>query len=371
MGINQRAEGGGLYAAVVSAALAAIAVSVYLRFAPAIWLVSLRQYMVAAGVIACCAIVSFIVGYSWQSHSWSMRRRWYDPVRRLFEVVALGAVYGSTVFLATYAFFGAAASMFGTEMFADYIRGFTVALAAIMGYFAFVQAEMMSAKTLAALLPLFVVAGVTTAGLTTDDPVWWRNNFSQLGDRTTFAANTFNATLIMAGVCVIIIGYFAVAELVASYRQSLIWSKGEIPHFTARMAVLMTLLAWAGVSFAGVGVFRYTPHPILHNVFARGLTVPMSALMIALPWLAPRMPRVFYVVSDLIIVAVGVAGVAWLRGLTTLTNVEALACLLFMAWFIVFSRQIAAIEADRVHEQLMRGAGDGTKAIESRLSPSK
>lgn len=369
MGRNQRAEGGGLYAAVISAVFAVGAISAYLGFAPAIWLVSLRQYMVSAGIVAACAVVSFIVGYARHSHSWNLSRHWYALVRRLFEVIALGAVYGSTVFLATYAFFGAAASMFGTEMFADYIRGFTVALAAIMGYFAFVQAEMMSAKTLAALLPLFVVAGVTTAGLTTDDPVWWHNNFSQLGDRTTFAATTFNVTLIMAGVCVIIIGYFAVAELVASYRQSLLWQRDEIPHFAARMACLMALLAWAGVSFAGVGVFRYTPHPIMHNVFARGLTIPMSALMVALPWLAPRMPRVFYVVSDMIIVVIAVFGVAWLRGMTTLTNVEALACLLFLAWFIVFSRQIAAIEADRIHEQLMRGGGE--PAVESRLSPRK
>lgn len=52
-------------------------------------------------------------------------------------------------------------------------------------------------------------------------------------------------------------------------------------------------------------------------------------------------------------------------GPETLTNLEALAGLLFLGWFIVFSRQIAAIEADRLHDQLMMlqtGTGDSTGA---------
>lgn len=63
----------------------------------------------------------------------------------------------------------------------------------------FVQAEMMNAKTIASLLPFFVISGVVTAGMTTDDPYWYHNNFSQLGDRTTFAARMFNSTLILTG----------------------------------------------------------------------------------------------------------------------------------------------------------------------------
>lgn len=56
---------------------------------------------------------------------------------------------------------------------------------------------MMNAKTIASLLPFFVISGVVTAGMTTDDPYWYHNNFSQLGDRTTFAARMFNSTLIL------------------------------------------------------------------------------------------------------------------------------------------------------------------------------
>lgn len=29
------------------------------------------------------------------------------------------------------------------------------------------------------------------------------------------------------------------------------------------------MLTLAGIAFIGIGMLRYTPHPILHNVFAR------------------------------------------------------------------------------------------------------
>ena len=64
--------------------------------------------------------------------------------------------------------------------------------------------------------------------------------------------------------------------------------KNEAPkHFKARILLLSTMLTLAGIAFIGIGMFRYTPHPILHNVFARGLPCLMSVLMIALPWPGP------------------------------------------------------------------------------------
>jgi hypothetical membrane protein len=234
------------------------------------------------------------------------------------------------------------------------------------------------------------MAGVSTAGLTTDDPYWWHNNFSQLGDRTTFAARMFNSTLILAGVCIIIISYFAISELRATHRMRLAWSSahrpapavddvpalsGEVSHFKTRTSFLSVLLVCSGIAFIGIGTFRYSPHPILHNVFARGLPGLMCLLLIGLPWLAPQLSKAMYIISDLAIALCAVAGFVWLEGANTLTNVEALAGLMFLGWFIVFSRQIAAIEADRVQAQIVfiqssseHIPTDDPVLVESRLS---
>ena len=124
------------------------------------------------------------------------------------------------------------------------------------------------------------------------------------------------------------------------------------------------MLTLAGIAFVGIGMFRYTPHPILHNVFARGLPCLMSVLMIALPWLAPQLSKVVYVVSDLAIAIGAYAGFQWLSGHNTLTNVEALAGMMFLGWFIIFSRQIAAIEADRVQTQLILAQSERPHSVE-------
>ena len=227
----------------------------------------------------------------------------------------------------------------------------------------------MNAKTIASLLPFFVVSGVSIAGLTSDDPYWYNNNFSQLGDRTTFAARMFNSTLMLAGVCIVIISYFAISELITTHRLQMQYlsanDEKEAPkHFKARILLLSTMLTLAGIAFIGIGMFRYTPHPILHNVFARGLPCLMSVLMIALPWLAPQLSKVVYVISDLAIVIGALAGFQWLAGRNTLTNVEALAGMMFLGWFIIFSRQIAAIESDRVQTQLILAQTKRPESVE-------
>ena len=83
-----------------------------------------------------------------------------------------------------------------------------------------------------------------------------------------------------------------------------------------------------------------------------------------LPWLAPQLSKVVYVVSDLAIAIGAYAGFQWLSGHNTLTNVEALAGMMFLGWFIIFSRQIAAIEADRVQTQLILAQSERPRSVE-------
>jgi hypothetical membrane protein len=357
---HQHAEAAGLVSFLFCAIIGGVAMALYQHTAPAIWLVSRRLFMAFSAIVAASGVVSFIVGYAGRSRSLTLDHGWIAPLRRIIEILALSIVYASTLFLTIFMVLGVVNDLMG-RAFVDYMIALCACFSGIAGYVTFVQASLMNAKTVASLLPFFVVSGVSTAGMTSDDPYWYHNNFSQLGDRTTFAASMFNWTLIMAGICIVIISYFAISELLTTYRMRRMWpgtelpgdATGEIGHFKARMGALSTLLTLSGIAFVGIGTFRYTPHPIMHNVFARGLPGIMTMLLIGLPWLVPQLSRVMYVASDLSIALTGLAGVYWLMGGNTLTSVEAMAGMLFLGWFIVFSRQIAAIEADRLLTQLM------------------
>lgn len=369
MGRHQQAEASGIISFMACATLAWIAMDLYLQFAPAIWRVTQRLFTVCAGITAGCGVISFILGYARNSRSMTLKHGWTIPIRRIFEILALSVVYASTIFVTAFMLLSIASNMMGLRTLKGYLTALCAAISGVVGYVTFVQAELMNAKTIASLLPFFVVSGVSIAGLTSDDPYWYNNNFSQLGDRTTFAARMFNSTLMLAGVCIVIISYFAISELITTHRLQMQYlsasDEKEAPkHFKARILLLSTMLTLAGIAFIGIGMFRYTPHPILHNVFARGLPCLMSVLMIALPWLAPQLSKVVYVISDLAIVIGALAGFQWLAGRNTLTNVEALAGMMFLGWFIIFSRQIAAIESDRVQTQLILAQTKRPESVE-------
>ncbi|WEV47433.1 ABC transporter permease [Bifidobacterium sp. ESL0690] len=368
MGLHQRTETSGLVSFIICAIAGASVMELCVSLLPAAWMISRRQFVIASIIIAACGTISFIFGYARRSSSLNTHNRRIEILRRLVEILALATVYASTLFLTSFAILSMESNLMGT-MFLEYIVPVCAGFAGVAGYITFVQAELMDAKTLAGLLPLFVVAGVSVAGLTTDDPNWYTNNFSQLGDRTTFAAHMFNSTLILAGICIIIVSYFAISELITSYRQRREWHQEQGPlrsshikHYKARLTCLSIMLAFSGIAFIGIGTFRYTPHPILHNVFARGIVVVMGLLLLALPWLAPQLSLAIYAAGYLAIAVCGVVLVQWLMGANTMTNVEALAGLVFLGWFIMFSRQIAAIEADRIAEQVLHIDQEETSA---------
>ena len=218
MGRHQRAETLGLISFLICAMVGAIMMSLYMQFAPAIWQITQRRFMVCAGILAGCAALSFCVGYASHSHSLNLQRGWFAPIRRVFEILALSIVYAATVFLSSFALLGAINGMMGSATFSGYL---TPHLRRLRGRRRLYDVraggddEREDVGLAAAVLRDF---RRVHRGLTTDDPYWYHNNFSQLGDRTTFAARMFNSTLMLAGTCIIIVSYFAISELITTKR---------------------------------------------------------------------------------------------------------------------------------------------------------
>lgn len=359
---HQNAEAAGLISFLVCGCIGGTGTWLYMQLAPALMQLMQRRFIASSAIIAACGMVSFIVGYVHASITSVLTRSgWVVILRRAVEIVALAMVYAATLFVTSFLVFSVVNLLMGHALFSTYLVAVSASLAGMGGYLTFVQAELMDAKTLASLLFVFVLSGVGTACVTNDNTGWYNNNFSQLGDRTTFAATMFNVTLVLGGICVMIISYFALTELATTYEVTdadgsvtirHIHTRYHIPRFRTRLAIMGILLFLCGLAFIGIGTFRYTPHPFLHDLFARTMALWMGLLILGLPWWAPQLSNAFYVVSDVCALVVVFLGVAWLRGMTPLTNVEAACGLMFLGWFIVFCRQIAAIEADRIQQQI-------------------
>lgn len=348
MGRFQRTEAAGLIAFLVCAVCGMIVMSLYMSAMPAIWQISQRLFLTASGIVALCSVGAFVIGYLRTNKKFTGSYL-IRLAKRTFEITALSTMYGATMFLMSFALLSIINGIIGRSAMNSYLPVLCSALSGIVGYATLIQAELLEAKTVASLLPLFVISGAATAGLTSDDPYWYNNNFSQLGDRTTFAASMFNATLVLAGLCIIITSYFAISEFIATQHEILTRNSQEkTKHFKVRITIMAALLILGGIAFIGIGTFRYTPHPILHDLCARGVTGLICTMLVCLPWLAPRLSRTFYIASDLAVALTSWAGNQWLHGHNTLTNVEALSCLLFLGWIIVFSRQVAAMQSDRL-----------------------
>ncbi|WP_288272065.1 hypothetical protein [uncultured Bifidobacterium sp.] len=116
MGRNQRAESFGLISCVICAAVGFMAMTLYRAHAPAIWQLTQRTFTACAAIDAACAVFSFIVGYTHFSRALHEQRHWYLVVRRLFEVLALSVVYGSTIFLTSFMFLDMINGMMGKAM---------------------------------------------------------------------------------------------------------------------------------------------------------------------------------------------------------------------------------------------------------------
>lgn len=139
MGCHQRAETSGLISFLICAVVGAVSMNLYLQFAPAIWQLTQRRFMVCSGIVAACGVISFIIGYASKSRSLNLKHGWLAPIRRMFEIIALSVVYASTIFLSSFALIGAASDMMGKALFSGYLSSVCAAFAGVVGYLSLIH----------------------------------------------------------------------------------------------------------------------------------------------------------------------------------------------------------------------------------------
>ncbi|QEV98936.1 hypothetical protein F6J84_01580 [Microbacterium caowuchunii] len=247
-----------------------------------------------------------------------------------FDVAALALSYAAIALLC---WLGMATvmehSFTGAVVFTSPGVVIAAAATAVTAYIAYLSGADLSARQLSLVLALFLVAGMLTAMLSSQDPLWWQMNLSALGMTHDVSALTFNLTLVVSGVIVTTIARTGTAAVPA-----------DTPQEHRRRTIVRTFFVLLGVLLACVGVFPVDQFFLLHNTVATGMAVAFGVLALALPWLLPAMPRAFQALGYIYVAVVIVLTILFFMGVYNLTAVELIASLLIFSWIIIFLRNV-------------------------------
>ncbi|WP_168627572.1 MULTISPECIES: DUF998 domain-containing protein [unclassified Cryobacterium] len=255
------------------------------------------------------------------------RLRWFDvaAICAAHAVIALlGWIGLASVF---------SASFQGAEVYGTSAAVLAGVIMAITAYAAFLSAINLTPMLLSLLLAVFLAVGTLASMLSASDPLWWKENLSTLGINDDISALAFNLTLIIAGVMVTTISHYATAWLPTATQAE---ARGR---YLVRLALILI-----GILLACVGIFTLDEFFAIHGLTASGMALIYVAMVIALPWLVPSMPRVFVLLGYVFVGVIVVLAIFYVTGYYTLTAVELIAFVLIFAWLIVFLRTAGSVE---------------------------
>ncbi|GAB3396911.1 hypothetical protein GCM10027515_00600 [Schumannella luteola] len=275
---------------------------------------------------------SFAVGYVLASRGgarWRARRLW----RHVLDTVGLAFTAAGVAVLLTSSLFAVLALAF-RDLEVDRLAASAV-VAATTGASALIMSAIasdMTTRRLSVLLGLFLLAGCFASMLTTEQPDWWRANFSTLGAGTAVSAATFNLTIIVAGTAILTLADFVTFDLHARSRRA------ERVHGPT---VVRGLLFVVGVALIGVGWVPVSENEPLHKVFAYGLLAGFAALILVVPLAIAGLTRAFTSTTTVFLaVLLGMVLLYWPVGYFNTTALELLSVIVIFGWLMLFARTI-------------------------------
>ncbi len=273
------------------------------------------------------------VGY-WRSRNregqeWRLElARWTVVVNTLSVVV----IHSALAFLATYAVF----LLLALAVVGLPVSGFlgAILLAITLGlsaYVVFPSVAHMTTQRAATLLMAFVFMGALTSAVTTSDPAWWKEHFSQLGTYNDVSSAIFNGTLIAGG---LLVTTFAVY---ISHDMHVLLAAGKLADKSSPRVVSGLFVAM-GAMLAGVGIFPVDAHFWIHTLSASGMAVAFLVLLIGGRRHLGGMPLTYFVAVTGFLVATVAAVVLYLTMRLSLTALEVAVFALIFGWITVFIR---------------------------------
>jgi hypothetical protein len=175
------------------------------------------------------------------------------------------------------------------------------------------------------LMAMLLASGSLASMSLTPTGHWWAHNFSTLGTSDDIAAMCFNGAVVLSGGGIAMMSGALTRALTAA--RFAVRRRGLVG-----MRVLISLI---GVSLMGVGLVPIDGAAGLHDSFASTAGASFGALVVGARWFARRMPRTLVVVSDVFLVFLATAWVAYaLLSIVNLTLFEIVAFTLVFVWLI-------------------------------------
>lgn len=285
--------------------------------------------LAASLAAGCCGTMAFaasaVRGYAPAASAGALWRRAWDT-----PILALTA--GAIVVLLTLSVFAVLALAFpGLRL--DTLLSLIVAIsAAVSSYVLTLIAAEISTLAVMHLLMLALVGGGFASMLSASDPDWWQRNFSALGAGGGFSAYAFNVTLVLAGLVLAVLSGRVVDDLRAITATP-----------RRRLIVLRWWFAVAGFLLIGVGCISIETSKVLHTMLAALMGVLFFALIGAMRFLVPELPRSFFTVSTVLETCFGVVVLLmWPARYFNLTAVELIGSVVLFIWLLVLVRTITA-----------------------------
>lgn len=260
---------------------------------------------------------------------------WQTAVSHVSAValtVAFAAVTGLGVLLAGLVFGAGLRSFQASALGGALIAGVA---AAAGGRFAYTAGIGIRTRDLAALLFGFLTIGTLFAMGTAADPLWWQQNFSQLGLGASGWA--FNGTLIVAGLLFATVGAYIGRDL---HRL-----RGD--GALRGIAVVVVLWAATGLALAVVGLVPIEVNRVVHWIAALGTLVLFALAAVTSAAALPGPPRALVITTAALgVLLPGAVVLHWPVGLYSSTGLEAIAVGLGLVWMTTFVRVLAVLVPD-------------------------
>ncbi len=186
---------------------------------------------------------------------------------------------------------------------------------------------------------LQVNLGLLVSMLLVQNPRWWTESLSYMGDHPD-SWTVFNLTMLLTGLNVWVAGAHLTRIL------ALLAADGAFPRRTPVLMGAGLGIIGAGIMFVGLFPWSFSPlYGLLHDIGSHAMLLTLAAVMLGLRWVAPGFPRLFHTLSLLMgIIVVGGLALFVLQAISFVLF-ELVIFVMIVPWLLFLQRYVTRAAA--------------------------